>query len=312
MISSYLKLLGLVYGIPINTKWSDKLDVALKAVLAGKEAGKVTNKTELDEAIEFTGYAYDPEQDIFYSIIDPWQRKHGYCHLYNELAAPWGMIMDCEPIYFEYDNKKWMISLWKGQYDLTAGCELGVYTKEDPKFKLSEFLTGTMYEATRDEDMLEMSYTLYRNGVPYFKREGTHWWLTGFKLGDYTEPHELTMDVSITLKGQDMVEAFVGALKKAGYLDKDINIVDNTVSFHFDKPHAPQPLTREKNFEGIIQWKNKLMCDTYQEITEGYNDINDKLNALKEQAPWIYNILMHHRKMNKFFNIEQLIERYLH
>jgi len=311
MISSYLKLLGLVYGIPIKTDWTDKLDVVLKAVLTSKKASKVKNKAELDEAIEFTGYAYDPQQDIFYSVIDPWQRKHGYCHLYDELSAPWGMIMDCEPVYFDYDNRRWMISFWKGQYDLTSGCEMGIYTKEEPNFKLTELLTGTFYNCAKDEDMMEMAYTLYKNGEPYFKREGTHWWLTGFKLGDYTEPHELTMDVRITLKNQEMAKAFVAALKKAGYLDKDINIADNTVSFYFDKPHTPQPLTREKNFEGIIQWKNKLMCDTYQEITKGYDDINDKLNALKEQAPWIYNILMHHRKMNKFFNIEQVIEGFL-
>ena len=307
----YLKLLTLIYILyRINPKLLSNLSVALKAVLAGKEASKVTDKTELDEAIEFTGYAYDPQQDIFYSILDPWQKKHGYCHLYNELAAPWGMIMDCEPFYFDYGNKKWMISLWKGQYDLTAGCELGVYTKEDPTLKLSELLTGTLYEAASDEDMLEMSYTLYRNGVPYFTREGRHWWLTGFRLGDYLEPNELTMDVSITLKDQDMVKAFVGALRKIGYLD--IEIVDNTVNFYFDKPHTPQPLTREKNFVSIIQWKNKLMCDKYQEITKGYNDINDKIAAVKEQAPEIYNKLIHLREMNKFFNIEQLIEGYMH
>ena len=310
---SYIKLLALLYIINrINPKLVPNLLLALKTVLAGREASKVAEKEDINEAIEFTGYSYDSEQDIFYSNMDAWQKKHGYCHLYDELAAPWGMIMDCEPFYFDYDNKKWMISLWKGQYDLTSGCELGVYTKEEPGFKLTELLTGTLYEAASDEDMLEMSYTLYKNDEPFFSREGKHWWLTGFKLGDYGEPHEFTMKVNITLKDEEMRDAFVAALKNTGYLDTDIDINWTTVSFTFDKPRTPQPLTREKNFVSIIQWKNKLMCDTYQQITEGYNDINDKLNAIKEQAPALYKKIMHLREMNKFFNIEQLIEGYLH
>jgi len=58
-----------------------------------------TGNDELDKAIEIAGYSYDPKQDIFYSTMDPWQRDIGYCRLYDELAAPLGMIIDCEPIY---------------------------------------------------------------------------------------------------------------------------------------------------------------------------------------------------------------------
>src|SRR5665647_1009964 len=76
-----------------------------------------TGSDELDKAIEIAGYSYDQKQDIFYSTMDPWQRDIGYCRLYDELAAPLGMITDCEPIHFEYLEKKWMIGFWKGQYD---------------------------------------------------------------------------------------------------------------------------------------------------------------------------------------------------
>jgi len=313
MVGSYIKLLTLISIINgINPKLLSNMGIALKTVLAGNEASKVADKEDINEAIDFTGYSYDPEQDIFYSNMDPWQKKYGYCHLYDELAAPWGMIMDCEPMFFEYDNKKWMISLWKGQYDLTAGCEMGVYTKEEPKFKLTELLTGTFYNCPEDEDMLEMSYTLRKNGETMLTREDVHWWLTGFKLGEYTEPSELTMEVSITLKSEEMARAYVDALKKAGYLDGEITVEGAKVSFIFDEPRTPQPLTRAKAFERLIQWKNKLMCDKYQEVTEGYNDINDKINAIKERSPKLYKKIMHLRKMNKLFDIHELIEGYLH
>ena len=65
-----------------------------------------TGNDELDKAIEIAGYSYDQRQDIFYSTMDPWQRDIGYCRLYDELAAPMGMIIDCEPIHFEYLGKR--------------------------------------------------------------------------------------------------------------------------------------------------------------------------------------------------------------
>ena len=37
------------------------------------------------------------------------------------------MIIDCEPICFMYGGKNWMIELWKGQYGLETGGEIGVY-----------------------------------------------------------------------------------------------------------------------------------------------------------------------------------------
>lgn len=308
MISSYLKLITLINIIEhLNPKWLTNLKIALKTVLAGDEADKVADKSEIDEAIEFTGYAYDPKQDIFYSNIDPWQRKYGYCHLYDELSTPWGMVMDCEPMFFKYDNKRWMVSVWKGQYDLTTGCEIGIYEKEDG-FHLLELLTGTFYKCASDEDMLQMSCTLKKNGETMFTREDTHWWLTGFVLGEYTEPHELTMDVNINFKDEAMAKAYVNALMKAGYLGKEITLDGSSVSFCFDKPRTRQPLTREKTFESIIQWKNKLMCDKYQEITKGYNNVNDKLNALKEQAPYLYNKITKLRDLERFFNVHEAIE----
>ena len=98
---------------------------------------------ELYEIIESAGYSYDPVQEIFYSNMYSWQRDMGYCRLYDEASAPLNMIIDCEPIYFEYGNKRWMIEFWKGQYGMTAGGEIGVYTTEGPDLSIPGIFNGT-------------------------------------------------------------------------------------------------------------------------------------------------------------------------
>jgi hypothetical protein len=308
-IFSYIK-----YGrIP---KWFSYVMAALGAILGGiglgrSKAKKGTGDITLDEVIEAAGYSYDIKQDIFYSNLDAWQRDMGYCRLYDEAAAPMGMIIDCEPIYFEYDNKKWMIELWKGQYDLTTGCEIGVYTTEGPDLNIAGVFKGTFYYCASNEDLLHMSYTLIKNGEKLFTREDKHWWLTGFKLGEFSEPLELEMNLNITLKDETMCNVFIKGLQKAGYSKDEIVMDGNTVGLKFDKPRTPQPITRTAKTDEIIQWKNKLLCDKYQEITGPYDNFPDKVNAIREQAPELYEKIINMGKTKSLFDKYEIIKKYL-
>lgn len=261
-----------------------------------------TGNEELDRAIEMAGYSYDSVQDIFFSTMDPWQRNVGYCRLYDEAAAPLGMIIDSEPIYFEYQGKKWMIGLWKGQYDLVTGGEIGVYIGV-LDLNIPGVFSGTFYNAVSNSDQLQMSYSLKKNGNTLFTREGKHWWLTGFKLGEFSEPSELQMDIIITLQNDTMREAFVSGLRNAGYLDNSFKLDEKTVSFTFDIPHTPQPITRTKETDWIIQRKNQLLSEKYQEITGPYNTLQDKVKALEEQAPEMYEQILTIGKNKKLYEI---------
>ena len=118
------------FFIKIFPQLLSSLMLAIKAAFAGNGANNGTGDATFDKAIDICGYAYDPNQDIFYSKMDAWQRDFGYCRLYDETASPMGMVIDCEPIYFVYSGKRWLIEMWKGQYDLTTGGEVGVYTTE--------------------------------------------------------------------------------------------------------------------------------------------------------------------------------------
>lgn len=263
---------------------------------------KGTGDIELDKAIEIAGYSYDRVQDIFYSNMNPWQRDVGYCRLYDEASAPLGMIIDSEPIHFEYIDKKWMIGFWKGQYDLVTGAEIGVYT-EAFDVNILKVFSGTFYKCANNSDLLQMSFVLKKNGKILFAREDRHWWLTGFKLGEFSEPSELTLDIKITLSNVLMRDAFVLGLWNAGYSLDEFSKNGNTVSFTLAKPHSEQPITRINSTDRIIQKKNKILCEKYQDLTKSSDNIPGKVNAVKELAPELYNKILRLGKSNHEFEL---------
>lgn len=250
--------------------------------------GIISSPHPIDKGIEMAGYEYDAEQDIFVCNMNPWQRNMGYSRLYDEAMAPFGMIVDCEPIYFEYNNKIWLVELWKGQYDLNTGCEIGVYTVDKPLLNIPEVYKYMFYNCASDTERLTMSFTLKKNGKILFSRDERHWWLAGFKLGEYSEPSELTMNVNITFKNNVMRDAFISGLIDAGYLENEYVVNGNTLGLTFDKPHTPQPITRIEETDKIIQKKNKILCDRYNDIAKVYDNFADKINGIKKQAPDIY------------------------
>ena len=260
----------------------------------------ITGKnTDFDKVVDRAGYAYDKDQDIFYSVINPWQRKYGYCKLYDEACAPFGMIVDCEPIYFNYDNKKWLIEFWKGQYGLSLGAEVGIYntTGEDI---ISDIVEGDFYYVVDEKDYLNMSFILRKGDKVICKREGIHWWLTGFAVGEFANPSELTMDITITLKDIDMTEKFVDALRKVGYRYIEVN--DTTVSLVYNKPFSPQPFTRNEETDELIQKKNKLMCDAYERLTLGGETFPDKMKILKDEAYELYELATNMGRTSDIFS----------
>lgn len=310
-----LLLAGLViFSFRLHTyirQWFSRLSVAFKALFSVLGIGKTKDVASLNEAIVGAGYAYDPQQDIFYSILEPWQKGFGYCRLYDEAAAPMGMIVDCDPVYFEYDGKKWLIEFWKGQYDLTTGCEIGIYTTTGPDLNIPGVFNGTFYDCPSEADFLDMSCCLKKNGKTLFIRKGRHWWLTGFKLGEFSEPSALTMYINIALKDRTMRDAFVEGLRKAGYPYNAFAAYGNTISLIFGKPYTQQPRTRIKATDEVIQKKNKLMCDRYQDITQGCTTLQDKLNAVQEKAPELVGYITGLGRPKQAFSAYDTIKKYL-
>lgn len=153
------------------------------------------------------GFEYDEKQGIYYSSIDPWQKYFGFNFIYDMAAPIAGMHYDTERIQFRYDGKDWMIQLWKGQYGMTAGAEIGVYNKTD---KIMQ------YQGVSEDEFLEMSFDFYNQGEYVFSRgPEKHWWLTGFKILNAGVPVLIDLDITIVLPTKSMADAFEKGLKKA-------------------------------------------------------------------------------------------------
>lgn len=276
---------------------------------AGVGMSLAKNNEELDDVFGIAGYDYDSKQDIFYSTLDPWQKNFGYCRLYDEALAPLSMIIDCEPITFECYGQKWMIEFWKGQYALNTGCEIGLYKEF---FDLGiEGVDGPFYKSVKDEDMMYMACSLKKKGKELFSREDKHWWLTGFKMGEFSQPSELTMDIAIAFNDLNICYAFINALLKVGYKEDDIAKIGNRVYFTFGKPRTKQPITRTRVTDWIIQKKNEIMCAQYRKVTANYQSIEEKLDALKMYKPNIFKKIVSIGKGKEVYKSYDKFKRYI-
>lgn len=246
----------------------------------------------MNDVINDMGFAYDRKQDIFYSLMDAWQRKYGYCQLYDDAAAPLSMIIDCEPIRFEYEDKNWLIELWKGQYGMLTGGEIGVYTANHVTTGAMSLLNGYFYNDTKDEDHLQMSFHLKRDEELVFSRNDRHWWLTGFSLGTFSEPNQLFMEALITLKSKAMCEIFIDTLINMGYQEDELTHDDDTARIMFKKPHSLQPFTRTPEIELAKQRINKALCDKYNDLTKQFDNSIDKLEFISQYYPDLYKKIL--------------------
>ncbi|MGE4548892.1 MAG: DUF4474 domain-containing protein [Intestinibacillus sp.] len=246
---------------------------------------------EVEKILAEAGYAFDPQQNIFYSVMNPWQKQFGYCRLYDEAAAAFCMIYDCEPVYFDYAGKRWLIELWKGQYGITTGAEIGIYNTSKPELNVPFVFNGTFYDAPGEEDYLDVQFALFKNGEKLFSRADKHWWLTGFVLGEYSKPSELTMICAITLKDTEMRDAFLEGLTQLGYTDDELRIDCNTVMIYFSKPHSRQPMSQFGLIAAISKIKNRHFVKEYDKITNDAESIYDILHVIREKSPMLYRML---------------------
>lgn len=233
------------------------------------------------------GFLYDPDQDIIYSRQDATQRNFGFAYEFDALALEGlNADLDCEPIFFEYNNKLWMIELWKGQYGVETGGEIGVYnrpaTGAPAYYALLDAAVGTrpidpvawhgsFFQSVGDDEMLDMTFTLSRKGEPLFTRPlQRHWWLTGFKWGVDSKPSDLVMHASITFPTAGMQAAVVQAMQSMGYAVTQAGL---TITFDFAAPRAPQP-PRDPALLAQVRAANTAIVARYDAFGLANNDPN--------------------------------------
>lgn len=244
----------------------------------------------LSKLIEPIGFAYDSKQDIFLSRTDAWQRDYGYSSLFDRTAPFFQMVFDCEPIYFDYEGKTWMIELWKGQYGINTGCELGIYRADTllPSSERKRF----HFHAITDEEMLPVHIDFHKKGRLLFTLSKRHWWLAGFYMGLFSHPRQLQMRISIEFPSLRMARAFTDALLENNHCPDTICTDGRIVTFCFDNPTTAQPLQRFRIRCALSQWKNRLLCRLYRWITRPFHKNIDRLLYLYEYLPFAFRKLL--------------------
>ena len=252
----------------------------------------------LNELVSPLGYHYDSSQDIFTSTLDAWQKDFGYGYAYDKFAPFFNMVFDSQPVYFDYNGRTWLVEFWKGQYGINTGAEIGIY-HADNIIPFSERKT-TIFSAANEEDYLKMSLELLYKGKRIAKLTNYHWWQTIFSLGKYSNPKDLSLQITITFPNYEMRNAFTESLIANGHCDidtVDLDICYTDVSFRFSCKQNKSFLS--KLHCHMVLWKNKFFCLLYQFVTRPYHATYDKLLYLYYYLPFAFRCTLRLKRFRK-------------
>lgn len=178
--------------------------------------------TEIDfETAKVLSYKYDPDGGYFYTDDkNCWQQNFGFNEGYDSMAPLGMMNYDTVRVKFTYDDKEWLVQMWKGQYGYAfVGGEVGVYTRKVGA-------GGTHYNCAKQEDWLNMEMAFVwdkgrtGNYQTVFVRDYTqYWWCTGFVPGLETGAprDQFRLITHITFKSTEMAELFCAEFEKSGF-----------------------------------------------------------------------------------------------
>lgn len=229
------------------------------------------------------GYHYNCPEDIFTTNLDAWQKEFGYTYAYDRFAPLFDMVFDALPVYFDYAGRTWLIEFWKGQYGVTTGAEIGVYHADTivPESKRKT----TLFHAVSEEEMLEMSLSLQRNGIPLAHLKKRHWWLTAFCVGIFSYPRELRLNLTITFPNCEMLSSFARALLELGYTSKDLSSCNHKLTFFFAVPYGDRCGCLCRMVRRFALWRDKMLCKIYNQMVQPLTDTADQLLYLYFYLP---------------------------
>lgn len=193
-----------VYEVYIRLAFKDGGEQILyPGIVIDSKTGIVSNAD--NSGIVGTGFNYNLSEFLVYATVDCWMRDYGFC-LFYDIAAnmmPIFFNYNTRRIKFDYNNLEYMIQIWKGNYLITNGGEVGIYCRDASK-------SGSYYDCANDEQMLNMSMQVF-HGDKVLVDEGPmmHWWINGFNMSNRMYiPSSLTMKFSIDMPDEEMLNAF--------------------------------------------------------------------------------------------------------
>ncbi len=251
----------------------------------------------LNELICPFGFEYLPEQDIFTSRLNAWQREIGYRAAFDRAAPHFNIVFDCEPVYFDYDGQTWLIEFWKGQYGINAGGEIGIY-HADTIIPPNQY-KNTLFHCASDDELLPIWMELAHCDRSMFSIERFHWWLTGFRMGEYCEPKDLEMQISIIFPNADMMQCFCEGLAKAGYTRASSCTCNLTVSLIFSIPHTVPAGLFRRLFCKMAQCRNRLLCKLFRWITRPFTCTVERMLYLYYFLPFAFRRMVRFKRCRR-------------
>lgn len=219
---------GVVKGVSVGVVTIAAATVVDGEVLSGEFTINVVRQNNflrnLLEDKQVLSYQYSYIDDYYYTNDkDAWQYNFGFGKIYDFVSPYILLEYDYIRVFFTYDNKDWMLQMWKGQYGLVFyGGEVGIYTKEHSDKGINEW---TFFNCPAEEDWLNMEMTLWHEDINgNWNREFTrtydkYWWCTGFKNGHLRQEEpadELRLTGRITLKDAQMTSLVADGLAACG------------------------------------------------------------------------------------------------
>lgn len=203
------------------------------------------------------------------------------------------MVFDYETIYFSYNNRTWLIELWKGQYGICSGCEVGVYYNET--IISPENYSNTHFNAVAPEDMpyiyLKLSDHKHQGDSTLGFAKGHHWWLTLFKLPHYALPRQLQVDISLRFHNYEMLSSFlrsfVNTLPHTPYQVRGL-----TISFPFYSSLRQYRWT-QRILRRLALSSCQFLCNAFRFLTRPFTNGGDKVIYLYNYLPFTIRFLFH-------------------
>lgn len=163
-----------------------------------------------DQGMASLGFNFNLRKMLVYAPIHCWMRDFGFCFGYDLFCYTTPFFRyKTRRFKFDYQGKEWMIQVWKGRYIIADGAEIGLYNRPREK-------AGTYYDCAGDDELLDISFSLYRGDELLFSRAAQkHWWSNGFKLMRHPcEAKDLTLTFTVEMKDEEMLQAFYDALER--------------------------------------------------------------------------------------------------
>ena len=181
-----------------------------------------------------------------YNALAP-QRKFGFNKYYDMGAMFVNFYLQTIRAYFTYDNKDWLIELWKGEYAMaTVGCEVGFYYREHNQNLLdtvgADYL---LYKSVENEDAMPVSMKLWQyekstDSTPVMKIDYSKrncWWAADFETGvleKHRDQTTLVMVATIDFQTTKMRDLFAEQLDKKGFLEGTLDGYNNVDRYSVD------------------------------------------------------------------------------